>query len=74
MGPESDLGTNFLGIVGPNDVKKWPAQISDGFKYWDGSSWQPSNATDVIVKDCKYLGNVFSKLQVEFLMDFKVCI
>ena len=52
IGHEDYLGQDYDGIIiGPNDITTWPTQISEGFKYWDGSNWQ---SNDILFEECKY--------------------
>ena len=55
VGHEYSLGHDYPGIIGPDDTTAWPTQIFNGYKYWDGTTWYPTTATDVIFKSCKFI-------------------
>ena len=56
VGHVDNLGHNYyFGIIGPINITAWPTLISEGYKFYNGSYWQPASGTDVILEDCKFL-------------------
>ena len=53
VGPITYLGQDIGYIIGPYGVK-WPTEISNGYRYWNTTSWVLASSNDLEFFQCKY--------------------
>ena len=63
VGHKNSLGNPIGGIGVQFDIKVWPTQILDGFRYAPG--WQYASLNEVFFKDCKYKRVLFTCSSVQ---------
>ena len=61
VGNEDNLGQDYNGIIGPNEVTAWPSQIISGYNYWQPyySEWKNVEEFGILFEDCKCNVHVF---------------
>ena len=53
VGTMNNLGQDYNGIFGPDDVTTWPSQTLSGYKYWHDSEWKNVEEDSISFEDCK---------------------
>ena len=55
VGPITYLGQDSGNIIGPyGQGIKWPTEISNGYRYWNATSWVLASSNDLKFLQCKY--------------------
>ena len=70
FGHINDLGQEIGYIFGPyGQGIKWPTEISNGYWYWNFTSWVLASSNDLKFLLCKYKSQIIPKGYTAFIMN-----
>ena len=70
VGPITYLGQDSGNIIGPyGQGIKWPTEISNGYRYWNTTSWVFASSNDLEFLQCKYKSHNTPRGNTAFIMN-----